>query len=367
MSGTLKLPNLDPVHEPKYHPFHLPADSTYSLEPGESKSFTVTALYDGAGTKTNRVIPAFHSEDVTLRARFEWATPECRTEPAGLDFGTVPLREERMDTVMVFNVGEYPFTGNVESIILGPFRVLDTSLGEFILQPGESLPIRVWMKGSVPGDYVATLRIRPCAAIPLRVNIPEPPPIRRVTPDTLDLGRVAIGDSLRDGFVLQNVGGGLLQGTLSVPCGDFSIPDRSPQYSIPGGELRTYGIQYRPTHEGTDTCRVSLGTPGDSHLVVIATGYYPVGDEGPRFGIRAASPPSAPVQDFYYELAEPAGRVRMEVFDVAGRRVASIGGLPGSSGRHLVRWNAAGRSNGVYFVRLVAGESSIGIKVVLVR
>ncbi len=59
-------------------------------------------------------------------------------------------------------------------------------------------------------------------------------------------------------------------------------------------------------------------------------------------------------------VPEGAGRVRLEVFDLTGRRVAVPLDAPLAAGTHTVAWNGAdagGRrlANGVYLVRLDAG------------
>jgi hypothetical protein len=50
-----------------------------------------------------------------------------------------------------------------------------------------------------------------------------------------------------------------------------------------------------------------------------------------------------------------AGTVRLAVFDLAGRRVASLLDETRPAGEHAVTWQAAGVPSGVYFVRLESG------------
>jgi hypothetical protein len=72
-------------------------------------------------------------------------------------------------------------------------------------------------------------------------------------------------------------------------------------------------------------------------------------------------------------LALPAGeRVTARIFDVTGRRVATVadGALP--AGRHRIEWDARDATgspvpSGVYFLRLDAGERSFARKVNVVR
>ncbi len=60
-------------------------------------------------------------------------------------------------------------------------------------------------------------------------------------------------------------------------------------------------------------------------------------------------------------------RVRVEVFDVAGRRLDVVVDRPFGAGLHTVSWNAEGRPSGVYFYRVVAGREVTTNKLVLLK
>ncbi|HEU5282583.1 MAG TPA: T9SS type A sorting domain-containing protein, partial [Burkholderiales bacterium] len=49
-----------------------------------------------------------------------------------------------------------------------------------------------------------------------------------------------------------------------------------------------------------------------------------------------------------------AGLARVELFDIAGRRVAELYNGPASAGRTAVAWNARSLRQGAYFARLTA-------------
>ncbi len=59
--------------------------------------------------------------------------------------------------------------------------------------------------------------------------------------------------------------------------------------------------------------------------------------------------------------------VKLNIFDLQGRRVESIVNESRSAGVHRVSWNAAGYSSGVYFYRLEAGGVSLTRKLTLVK
>jgi hypothetical protein len=119
---------------------------------------------------------------------------------------------------------------------------------------------------------------------------------------------------------------------------------------------------------------------GGSVLRVLAT--HDVAFEGPRevalgspaladgLAILGAMPTSGPVA-FDVGVATAGSPARLEVHDVTGRRVRTLGtGL--TLGRARIVWDGrddAGRAvaAGIYFVRLEVGESGFVRRVVLVR
>ncbi len=59
--------------------------------------------------------------------------------------------------------------------------------------------------------------------------------------------------------------------------------------------------------------------------------------------------------------------VRIDVFDMRGRRVATLMDGICPQGRHVVEWNAAGLASGIYLCRLTAGGLSALRKVILLK
>lgn len=95
-------------------------------------------------------------------------------------------------------------------------------------------------------------------------------------------------------------------------------------------------------------------------------------DGGPGFKLSAASPnPANGPTALHFELAA-AGRVDLGVFDVSGRRVATLAGGTLPAGAHDARWDGRDMSGsmvpgGLYFARLQSGRRSVVKKITLVR
>jgi hypothetical protein len=76
--------------------------------------------------------------------------------------------------------------------------------------------------------------------------------------------------------------------------------------------------------------------------------------------------PFNPVTQIRFELPE-ARQVRLDVYDVLGRRAATLVSERVQAGEHLVSWNAAGLSSGVYIARLQAGDEVHTLRMMLVK
>ncbi|MBC11609.1 MAG: hypothetical protein CMM85_01400 [Rhodothermaceae bacterium] len=62
-----------------------------------------------------------------------------------------------------------------------------------------------------------------------------------------------------------------------------------------------------------------------------------------------------------------SGSVRLDVFDVTGRRIATLADGPRAAGRHEVRFDTSGLSSGIYLVRLQSGGESVVRQIAVAR
>jgi hypothetical protein len=105
-------------------------------------------------------------------------------------------------------------------------------------------------------------------------------------------------------------------------------------------------------------------------VLSVETGVVVAGDTPPvpeRLALYAPAPnPTAGAADVRFDLPR-AGDVRVEVFDVMGRRVAVLAGGEHPAGRHAVRWDAASVAVGAYLVRLSSADGVIVQRAAVVR
>ncbi len=92
-----------------------------------------------------------------------------------------------------------------------------------------------------------------------------------------------------------------------------------------------------------------------------------------RLDLRPAAPsPFSGRTGFIFYVPAPGGRVRLEVFDVVGRRARVLHDAPAAPGRHALGWDGrddSGRRlpSGVYFARLSLGDDTRTRRIVLTR
>lgn len=61
------------------------------------------------------------------------------------------------------------------------------------------------------------------------------------------------------------------------------------------------------------------------------------------------------------------GRVKIDVFDLLGRKVAALLDKYMPAGRHSIKWDASGRASGIYFIRMTAGDFTKVKKAVMIK
>jgi ELWxxDGT repeat protein len=125
-----------------------------------------------------------------------------------------------------------------------------------------------------------------------------------------------------------------------------------------GDALFFFGYDLFENHNGRFYFVADDGTHGRELWVLSPT---PVANEpsaAPQ-PARLHTPYPNPAQDratVSFDVDEP-GPVRVEVFDVLGRRVALLADGPVAAGEHALTWEAGAAPSGLYLVRLTAGDT----------
>ena len=100
----------------------------------------------------------------------------------------------------------------------------------------------------------------------------------------------------------------------------------------------------------------------------------PRGRHAPRAAIIAATStnfsrgePARARATVRFHVASGAEPVRVEAYDVLGRRVATLADGAFAPGAHEVAWETSALASGVYFVRLSQGRQSRTVQAVVAR
>jgi len=200
----------------------------------------------------------------------------------------------------------------------------------------------------------------------------------QVSNSALDFGEVVVGDDQSHGeeVIVSNTGTRRLI-ILGVSIGDSSFAtDYDPSDSLlaPGDSL-VITVTFAPqdTISYDDTLRID----NNDELVNVtlhgigvppgAVSLEPSSNPPTAFALTPAYPnPFNATTSIGYDIPVRAP-IRLEVYDVLGRKVARLVNGRQVAGRYQVVWDAGDLPSGIYFVRMQAGELVQTRKVVLLK
>jgi hypothetical protein len=306
-----------------------------------------------------------------------------------LDFGTVIVGATANQTLPVTNSATAPADDLDYS--LGAPAGFTAPPGLFSLTAGNTNFHSIGMNTVSAGVKSGTLAVASDAPDSLTKNVllsgrvlghaaPSLDATISVTNTTVDLGNVETGGFADTTIAVYNRGYTSLQARLSVDTGVITGGDG--RFSIVGGFSpalvagtgQPYTIHFDDTAATKDTTYEATltfttsdeplpGAIGFPALVVHLEARPKQGNVDVRDGLPSAlhfyAPRPNPLSRatrFAFDLPKSAP-VSLEVFDVHGRRVASIVSAELPAGRHEARWDAVGARGklgaGLYFVRFV--------------
>ena len=182
-------------------------------------------------------------------------------------------------------------------------------------------------------------------------------------PAVFDFGQAPPGYSTWDTLHVQNNGNAPLTiSNLTIDNPRFTIPRTT--FTVPKLESDSLSVWFRPLGAGADSALVTFTTddlPGTHTLRLRGAGTVLIGAGGGlplAFDLAPNEPNPFGRQTTIHFALPTASRVRLEVFDLAGRRVMTLLDGDQPAGLHAVVFRAdAARdlASGVYFVHMTAG------------
>jgi len=352
--------------------------------PAASGSYAWTVPYDLTLEAKIRVLDAWDlSPSDACNADFIIRTPTILADPVALSFGETPKGGASTLVLSIENNG----TG---TLLVSSVTTSDAAFTEgrttMSIPPSGSDTIGVTFRPTAGVEYSGTLDIAsngygsPVMSVPL--NGPGVAAQFAAYPSPLAFDPINPGATARDTIHIDNAG----NGTLTIYSVTVNHPEFYPSrtsFTIPQGASDTILVTYHPLSPGLDTATVSIAASdtAPAHAIAIS------GEARAGVAVNTAPPTSfalAQNQPNPFGLATQiryglpqAAHVRLEVFNLAGQRVATLVRQDQSPGWYTVPFGRGaanvdgtrmdGMPSGVYFYRLSAGPYSSTRKMLYVR
>lgn len=216
-----------------------------------------------------------------------------------------------------------------------------------------------------------------CSAT-IEVICPDPPdpPVLEADPKSVLFGTPAFGDTVCAEILIWNSGGEPLSLNLEGDCaiGNFFIDSTGMVNPVPPGDSTSVLVCYSANEAGPDSCTLQIQSNGGDCDVEVLAGATTAVDNPTglpaRLLVRAMPNPFRAATEVRFDLPRQAP-VRVEVFDLSGRRVAVLTEGTRNAGPHSVRWNGRNTAGtptagGIYFIRVVTPTETQVVRAVRV-
>lgn len=200
-----------------------------------------------------------------------------------------------------------------------------------------------------------------------------------VSPTCLEFGEVEVGSYKDLTFIIINTRvSGTRYGYVTESSSHFSIVSGGGFYSLDPGEYIIVTVRFQPVATGSLRCMIETGNNVDWPLEDVLC--YGAGfkirkdreEEEKHIFLGQNKPnPFFPVTEIRYNLPENC-RVKLDIYNVLGQRVATLVDGYQSAGNKAVQWNGRDGNglnvaSGIYFYKLQAGKFTEIKKMVLLR
>ncbi len=182
----------------------------------------------------------------------------CSVSPASIDMGTVALGESADTTFTITNNGCNPFAGTV-SAGCGAYAIISGG-GAYTLGSGQSRVVTVRFSPTMCGPHPCTIETGSAICSDVSFTGQGDLVACSVTPASIDMGRVALGESADTTFTITNAGCNPFAGTVSASCGDYEIISGGGAYTLGSGQSRVVTVRFSPTTCGPHPCTIGTGS-----------------------------------------------------------------------------------------------------------
>jgi hypothetical protein len=231
-------------------------EGAYNLTPSQAVTVTVCFMPTTAGTKTCSIATGDSCGAVACTGVAE-LPPGCDVSLGSVDFGTVSVGAHKDTTFTIRNAGGSTLSGDVYAEC-DNFSIVGN--GEFNLEADQSATFTVRFAPASAGPAECTIEMDTgfCDGIGC-TGVGVLAPVCQVDPAELDFGAVDLGGSADLSLTIRNTGGGTLSGTVSSPCGGFSIVGSS-AYSLGPQDSASFTVRFVPNSIGPVGCAIETGS-----------------------------------------------------------------------------------------------------------
>jgi hypothetical protein len=230
------------------------ASGSFSLAAGNSKVFRI-GFFAYTTPQSYEATIDLGPSCGTILARATGVLPppsiQCNVSPQHFDFGVVPLGSSADKEFAVMNPGLVPFTTDLS--INAPFSIVGPAVRTVL--PGDTTIVVVRYTATAQGDYGTLLHVGigqcPWVFVYATTYSASGCWIGNIN---MDFGDVETGQWRDKPFVLRNVGGPRITGTVQKDPlwhdAAFSIVG-DPTYDLAAGEEKTFTVRFAPSSGGT--------------------------------------------------------------------------------------------------------------------
>ena len=230
----------------------------YALAAGESIEVVVRFTPASPGEKSCEIDAGVSCGIVAANGTGDPPAACEVTPPGGLDFGTVDLGDSLSIPFTIRNGGGGRLSGTV-SESCDDFRIEGEPVA-YDLGAGDAIVVTVWFAPSEAGQRFCDIETgAACAAVPAS-GAGYLAPLCSVVPASLDFGSVGLDDSEERSIVVRNVGGDVLEGTVTSPCPEFEIVPGTGSYTLGPGASDTVRVVFHPSATGVRACTLETGS-----------------------------------------------------------------------------------------------------------
>jgi uncharacterized cupredoxin-like copper-binding protein len=270
--------------------FAISAGADFDLQPGGSKTLTVSFTPLTAGSKTCMIVIDSADEGPKNIEFNGFARADCgvyTVDPADGVFSSVCVGGTLCKDFIISSPAgnEFAVSGSV-TMDCDNFSI-SVGDGDFDLQPGESKTVTVCFSPTATGSDGCTMNIASADDGPEKVQLNGFGVAGTcIVPQNVDFGSVCVRTSMEKSFEIlcPTSSPCAISGNVTEDCPEYEIFEGGGAFDLNPGQSRTVKVRFSPTSTGSKPCTIVTGTDCSINLSGMAViGSYTV-SQTPDFG-----------------------------------------------------------------------------------